>query len=89
MTDTLIRLTEAEFDAQYTTMDPPSGEAYWEFDELPSIPEYIWTVVESDTGDALYLLNGYHLVNRIGYLVTSEHWTEDTEVLWLDFNEYS
>ena len=28
---------------------------------------YVWTLV--DTDDGLYLLNGYHLVNRLNYIV--------------------
>ena len=30
----------------------------------------IWTLLDGDDGD-LYLANGYHLVNRIGYLIST------------------
>jgi hypothetical protein len=31
-------------------------------------PRCIWTLV--DCGDALYIINGYHFVNRLNYFVT-------------------
>jgi hypothetical protein len=33
-------------------------------------PKYIWTLVDGDDGN-LYIVNGYHLVNRINYFVTN------------------
>ena len=32
-------------------------------------PQCIWTLVDGDDGN-LYIVNGYHLVNRINYFVT-------------------
>lgn len=34
----------------------------------------VWTLVEGDKG--LYIIEGYHVVNRMGYLITSNPWTE-------------
>jgi len=36
-------------------------------------PRTIWTLLDNDDGDDgdLYLVSGYHLVNRIGYLVST------------------
>ncbi len=34
-------------------------------------PNCVWTLVEGDTGK-WYVVDGYHLVNRVGYLVTKE-----------------
>lgn len=42
-------------------------------------PRRVWTYVDTDNG-GLAIINGYHLVNRIGYFVTEELWTEDTTV---------
>jgi len=28
----------------------------------------------------MFIVSGVHLVNRIGYLITREEWTEETEV---------
>ena len=33
----------------------------------------VWTVVETDSGN-LETVNGYHHVNRMGYIITEEQW---------------
>jgi hypothetical protein len=33
-------------------------------------PRHVWTLVEGDDGN-LYIVNGYHLVNRVNYFVTN------------------
>ena len=40
--------------------------------------ENIWTIGIKN-GD-FYIDSGYHLINRIGYFITEEPWTEDTLV---------
>lgn len=42
-------------------------------------PHRVWTYVDTEDG-GLAIVNGYHLVNRIGYFVTEEPWTEDVTV---------
>jgi hypothetical protein len=37
--------------------------------------EYIWTVLECE--DRLYLTAGFHVVNRLGYFITSNPWTDE------------
>jgi hypothetical protein len=39
----------------------------------------IWTLVDGDDG-ALYLLSGFHLVNRIGYLVSTTPVPDDVAI---------
>lgn len=34
-----------------------------------SKPARVWTLVEADDGN-LYIVNGYHLVNRLNYFIT-------------------
>jgi hypothetical protein len=87
MTETLIELSEDAFDAQYPLvpnhLNPSAGWALGEGygclfetygDELDFVrrqdPRTIWTLVDGDDGD-LYLVSGYHLVNRIGYLIST------------------
>jgi hypothetical protein len=41
--------------------------------------EHIWTLVDGDKG--LWIVSGYHWVNRIGYFVTEIPWTKDYEVV--------
>ena len=85
MTETTIELTEDEFDERFPLVEnhlnPAAGwvlgdsrgclfETYGE--ELAFVrsqhPDRVWTLVDGDDG-GLYLVNGLHFVNRIGYLV--------------------
>ena len=36
----------------------------------------IWTLIDTSEGD-IAIINGYHLVNRIGYFITKSVWVED------------
>lgn len=38
----------------------------------------VWTWVDSDEGTVI--LNGYHLVNRIGYFVTEKPWSVEQAI---------
>jgi hypothetical protein len=87
MTEMFIELSEDVFDETYPLLrnhlNPNASwgdgegsgclfETYGE--ELDFVrkqdPRTIWTLLDGDDGD-LYLASGYHLVNRIGYLVSS------------------
>jgi hypothetical protein len=51
-----------------------------ELDYIRSLPvERIWTIVDGDEG-RLWLLSGWHLVNRVGYLVTAESRPRDADI---------
>ena len=39
--------------------------------------DHIWTYVDGDGGT--YIINGYHLVNRIGYFVTEEQYDKSLD----------
>lgn len=41
-------------------------------------PRRIWTLIDGEDGRN-WLVAGYHLVNRIGYVVTEEPWEDCTE----------
>lgn len=88
MTNTIIQLTEEEFDERFTCipnhLNPNAGWGYggehgclFETfgEELEFVrqqdPRTIWTVVDGEDDD-LHVLSGYHLVNRIGYLITTK-----------------
>ena len=88
MSDNFIEMTEDEFDSQYPLVtNHLNPNASWGFDdhagclfetfgeELAFVrrqdPSTVWTLVDGDDGD-LYLLNGYHLLNRLGYLVSTK-----------------
>ena len=42
-------------------------------------PRTIWTLVDGDD-DNQYLVSGYHLVNRIGYLISTIPFPDDAEI---------
>ena len=46
-----------------------------ELDFITSVdPHKVWTYVDGDYG--LYLINGFHIVNRIGYFYCQEPWID-------------
>lgn len=84
-------LTENEFDKEHPLKaNHLEDNAAWggdmfetygqEFEHIRSLdPHNVWTWVDSNDG-AGALLNGVHLCDRIGYLVSDVKWTEDTTV---------
>ena len=40
-------------------------------------PKTVWTIVEGD--EFLWVIAGFHIVNRLGYLITQTPWTSDAE----------
>jgi len=95
MTDTFIELSEDEFDAQHTLrtnhLNPTASWAYGESagclfetygEELAFVsqqnPRTVWTFIDGD-GDQ-YVVSGFHLVNRIGYLISTVPVPEGTTI---------
>lgn len=93
---TTIRLSEDEFDQRYTLVpNHLNPNASWGFsdsrgclfetygDELEYVrrqdPRTVWTLVDGDDGDQ-YLVSGFHLVNRIGYLISTMPVPEGTYI---------
>ncbi len=92
----MTQITEDDFDKQYPLVtnhiDP---NASWAFDDGPGClfetygeeldfvraqnPRNIWTLVDGDDGNQ-YVISGYHLVNRIGYLISKIPFPEDAEI---------
>ena len=46
----------------------------------------IWTYC--DDGENGWLSSGFHLVNRLGYVICTEPWTEDAEVHLYSLEEF-
>lgn len=79
------------FDEWVETYKPVKNYTEWGFDhlmfetygddwELVYVlpPNRVWTLVEGDTG--LFIIEGRHLVNRVGYFVTVKPWSEPVQV---------
>lgn len=89
----LINLTEEQFDEQFTLVENHIDDnASWSgamFETFGEELEYVrmkaqkgnnvWTILEGDD-DTMFIVNGIHFVNRIGYLITREEWEGETEV---------
>jgi hypothetical protein len=92
----MTQMTEDEFDAKYPLItnhiDP---NASWAFGDGPGClfetygeeldfvlaqnPCTIWTLVDGDDGNQ-YVISVYHLVNRIGYLISTVPFPEDASI---------
>lgn len=52
---------------------------------LKQSPEHIWTWWDTDEGSEI--VAGYHLVNRIGYFITENSWSEPMESYDVEIRE--
>lgn len=71
---------EDDFEERYLPRTADSGDLF-ELDDLKRMgieDRFVWTIVEGDSGN-LYASAGYHLVNRLGYIITEVPWTTGLE----------
>ena len=66
-------ITEFEWDMQYEPINDSLLETFGKDLELVMLfpSDQVWTLVESDHY-GMAVINGYHLVNRIGYYLTKK-----------------
>ena len=84
-------VVSAEFDAD----DGQTGMLETFGDDLELVleiakktPKRVWTMTDSDDGKKLILCAGYHLVNRVYYVITNEDFENENEsYVMVDFNE--
>lgn len=96
MTHRFLEITEDEFDDRFPLvpnhLNPTAGWAVGEgggclFEtfgaELAFVrqqdPRHVWTLIDGDDGD-LYVVSGFCLVNRLGYLVSIDPAPADTTI---------
>jgi hypothetical protein len=96
MNPTLFKLSEDEFDARYKLRrNHLNPDATWAFgddggclfethgEELEYVrrqaPRTVWTLVDGDNADPC-LLSGFHIVNRIGYLLSTIPVPQGTDI---------
>lgn len=60
--------TASEYDSEYTMFETYGQELKF---VMNTDPAYVWTEVDGDDG-GVYIVNGYYLVNRIGYYITAK-----------------
>lgn len=57
------------------------GEEFQYVMDQPS--KRTWTIVDTD-GNNLLIIAGFHIVNRLGYLITDEEWEDEYEEFLID-----
>jgi len=89
-------MTEDDFDEQYPLItNHINPNASWAFGDGPGClfetygeeldfvrsqdPSTVWTLVDGDDGNQC-VISGYHLVNRIGYLISTIPFPEDAAI---------
>jgi len=80
-------IPEDLFVEEFNPSQPFNGESYFEFDEVRNRdPHTVWTIIDDGgSTDCLYASPGFHVVNKIGYIVTEKPWDADTlDALWCD-----
>ncbi len=48
-------------------------------------PNHVWTIISLDNGNQLYA-TGYHIVDRLGYMITAEPWESDADDIVVDLS---
>lgn len=96
MTPSSTQLTEDEFDATYPLVtNHIHPHATWAFGDGPGClfdthghelafvrhqdPRAIWTLLDGDDGN-LYVVSGYRIVNRIGYLISTVPFSDGSDI---------
>lgn len=80
------QLTEDEFDAQFTVVPDAGGDDVRpNHQDIDPDSKHLWTIIDADGN--LYAVTGRHFVNRLGYIVTEEAWTEEIEAVWHLFSD--
>lgn len=72
-------INEDEFQNDWGVIRKPSGDLF-DFTEVKDQPvNHVWTVLESGDGDDgnWYASPGFHVVNRMGYVVTEKPWVDE------------
>jgi hypothetical protein len=78
--------SEEEFE-EFEPMPSPDGETFWNYPDTTAFPSNrVWSIVEGDgTTESLFAVPGYHIVNRLGYMVTAYPWTNEVQdYYWYD-----
>ena len=86
-------MTFEEFDDKYDPIIRDNDSMHWETygEDLEIVQSYpnnkVWTCVEVEGN--LYLIPGYHWVNRLFYVICNIEWTNENEEIeyWIETEE--
>jgi len=73
-------ISEREFEEVWGVYLMPSGDLF-QFDDIRNQPrKHVWTIVDSgdDADGNWYALPGFHVVNKLGYVMTRKPWSGAT-----------
>ena len=73
-------ISEQEFARDWQPYLKPSGDLF-EFVDVRAAPtHHVWTIVDSgdDADGNWYACPGYHIVNKLGYVMTKKAWVDET-----------
>ena len=75
-------ITEDEWDQQYNPLNDSLLQDHGRDLELVMLQpkDQIWTLVEAEN-EKLFIRNGYHIVNRIGYYITQKPWFPSDDIV--------
>jgi hypothetical protein len=67
----------ATFERRFRPIDSPDHTVWWSREQLPVDidPHLVWTIVDCE--GKLCVSPGFHIVNRIDYVVCEAPWTEE------------
>ena len=83
--DTTVVSTEFDPDSQAGMLETYGADIKLVLDIANKTPLRVWTMVDGD--DGMYLVQGYHLVNRIYYVITNEEAQSEDEEYLIDSYE--
>ncbi len=74
-------ISEDDFERIWGVKKHPSGDFFQHKDVIAHPLNCVWTVVESgdDADGNWYASPGYHVVNKLGYVLTSKPWDDITQ----------
>lgn len=69
--------SRSTFERRFRPIDSPHQTVWWQRDQLPADvdPHRVWTIIDCD--GKLYVLPGFHLVNRIDYVLCEVPWSDE------------
>lgn len=71
--------TFAQFKKRFGPIECPDGRLMRERHEIPPDTDYrlVWTMIEGERRHTWYLSPGWHLVNRLGYVLCERPFSDE------------
>ncbi len=96
----MIKLTYDEFEEQFKPVENVhADQGVFQFDAYDendsdllqfisiNYPFHVWTRIDGEDG-YVYNINGWHIINRIDYIITEVPWVEHNDYEVMDYRPY-